>query len=284
MHLPVISWFVAVVLSLVAARVQSQGTTGGDRVDTTTCSTRQLVEVGLLSSRQLGEVQTTIEMMSHQIESLQQQIQQQREERPRKTAPRDCADLLTSGNRDSGVYTVWLADTGKHVEVYCDMDTDGGGWLVFQRRQNGVVDFYRDWTSYKNGFGRLTGEFWIGKSYKLRFDLEDFNGSKRFAVYSSFAVGPECVGYKSRLGSYSGDAGDSFGYHGNAVFSTKDKDNEHSCAGRYKGAWWYKKCHFVNMNGLYRRAVYSTDADGVTWHTWLGNQYSLKKTEMKLRP
>ena len=78
MHLPVISWFVAVVLSLVAARVQSQSTTGGDSVDTTTCSTRQLVEVGLLSSRQLGEVQTTIEMMSHQIESLQQQIQQQR--------------------------------------------------------------------------------------------------------------------------------------------------------------------------------------------------------------
>ena len=44
----------------------------------------------------------------------------------------------------------------------CDMTSDGGKWMVIQRRINGSVDFYLDWTDYVNGFGDLEGEFWYG--------------------------------------------------------------------------------------------------------------------------
>jgi len=41
---------------------------------------------------------------------------------------RDCADILASGQHNSGVYTVRV--NGNNLEVFCDMTTEGGGWLV----------------------------------------------------------------------------------------------------------------------------------------------------------
>ncbi|KAI0218588.1 hypothetical protein LSAT2_029703 [Lamellibrachia satsuma] len=76
----------------------------------------------------------------------------------------DCADLLRQGYTASGVYTIYIHGPTDTMEVYCDMETDGGGWLVFQRRQDGSVDFDREWDSYKRGFGSLSGEFWLGEN------------------------------------------------------------------------------------------------------------------------
>lgn len=42
----------------------------------------------------------------------------------------DCADLLRDGHTASGVYEIYLSRARTHVQVYCDMETDGGGWLV----------------------------------------------------------------------------------------------------------------------------------------------------------
>lgn len=33
---------------------------------------------------------------------------------------------------------------------------------VFQRREDGSVNFFRGWEAYRDGFGRLTGEHWLG--------------------------------------------------------------------------------------------------------------------------
>ena len=97
--------------------------------------------------------------------------------------------------------------------VFCDQKTSGGGWTVFQKRLNGSVSFDRYWDDYKNGFGDLNGEFWLGldkiyrltekKRDRLRVDLEDFTLSTAYAVYNMFAVKNETTKYKLSLGTYS---------------------------------------------------------------------------------
>ena len=50
-----------------------------------------------------------------------------------------------------------------HVaEGYCDADTDGGGWLVIQRRYSVSVDFSTSWVECEDRFGSLSGDFWFG--------------------------------------------------------------------------------------------------------------------------
>ena len=72
------------------------------------------------------------------------------------------------------------------------------------------------------------------------------------------------------------------------MFSTKDRDNDpksgRSCAQLRKGAWWYKRCLKSNLNGLYHRGNHTSHADGVNWDAWREKNYSLRKTEMKIRP
>ena len=70
-------------------------------------------------------------------------------------------------------------------------------------------------------------------------------------------------------------------------FTTKDQDNDlasGSCAVTSKGAWWYNNCHGFNLNGQYLGGPHDTFADGVNWMTFRGFYYSLKRSEMKLRP
>ena len=72
------------------------------------------------------------------------------------------------------------------------------------------------------------------------------------------------------------------------MFSTKDDDNDldagRHCAEVYKGAWWYGSCYHSNLNGLYHVGQHSSSADGINWHAFRGYYYSLKRTEMKVKP
>ena len=206
---------------------------------------------------------------------------------------RECFDLFNAGHTQSGVYSVNPDDIG-HFIVYCDMRTDGGGWTVFQRRQDGSVDFYRGWNDYKSGFGQLTTEFWLGndkihrltasRRSSLRVELEDWNGVRVYATYGKFNVADEQAQYRLEVGSYSGTAGDSLAYHNNMAFSTKDRDNDRrssNCAEVSTGAWWYNSCHHSNLNGQYLRN--KSDGRGAEWDAFR-SYLSLKFTEMKLRP
>uniref|UniRef100_A0A452V3J6 Tenascin-R n=1 Tax=Ursus maritimus TaxID=29073 RepID=A0A452V3J6_URSMA len=208
--------------------------------------------------------------------------------------PQDCAQHLMNGDTLSGVYTIFLnGELSRKLQVYCDMTTDGGGWIVFQRRQNGQTDFFRKWAEYRVGFGNLEDEFWLGLDnihritsqgrYELRVDMRD-GQEAAFAYYDKFSVEDGRNLYKLRLGGYNGTAGDSLSYHQGRPFSTEDRDNDvavTNCAMSYKGAWWYKNCHRTNLNGKYGESRHS---QGINWYHWKGHEFSIPFVEMKMRP
>ncbi|XP_061134435.1 fibrinogen C domain-containing protein 1-like [Syngnathus typhle] len=216
--------------------------------------------------------------------------------------PKDCSEVMAAGNSRDGVYSIFPIHEPDGFMVYCDLSTDAGGWTVIQRRQDGSVNFFRGWDAYRDGFGTTTGEHWLGLrriyaltrsgGYQLRIDMADFDNATAFAHYADFSVGrdsvnPEEDGYPLAVDGYSGTAGDSLLKHSGMQFTTKDRDrdqSENNCAAYYQGAWWYRNCHTSNLNGQYLGGGHASYADGVEWSSWTGWQYSLRFTEMKIRP
>ncbi|KAM9327135.1 tenascin-N-like [Gastrophryne carolinensis] len=211
------------------------------------------------------------------------------------TFPLDCVQVRLSGNRKSGIYTIYPGgENTQGIKVYCDQDTDGGGWTVFQRRSSGKGDFYQRWRTYVEGFGDPNDEFWLGLEwihkltstpvqYELRVDLRTGDESA-YAVYKTFRVGNSRDRYKLTVGDYSGTAGDALAYHNGFKFTTWDKDNDlalTNCALSHRGAFWYKNCHLANPNGQYGDNTHSM---GVNWEPWKGHEFSLPFIEMKMRP
>ncbi|KAM4600957.1 tenascin [Polymixia lowei] len=208
--------------------------------------------------------------------------------------PTECSQELLNGALQSGEVDIYpQGKEGGAVRVYCDMETDGGGWTVFQRRLNGKTDFYRTWSDYSIGFGNLSEEFWLGNELlhnltsmgpvSLRVDMHLGNDTA-YAHYSNFSIDTEEKHYTITLSGYTGTAGDSMKYHNGRPFSTRDKDPDPlgiHCSRAYLGGWWYKNCYKTNLNGLYG---INTNNQGVVWIDWKGKDSSISFTEMKFRP
>ncbi|XP_061686938.1 fibrinogen gamma chain [Syngnathoides biaculeatus] len=242
------------------------------------------------------------------------------------TTGTDCQDIANKGATISGIYYVKPAQATERFLVYCEIDNFGRGFTVIQRRQDGSVDFHKDWIQYKEGFGYLSPddstEFWLGNEkihqlsvssnipVVLRIELVDWDGTKRYADYAMFRVGPEADMYRLTYGYYfGGDAGDAFnGFdfgddpsdkfftsHNGMQFSTFDKDNDKydgNCALQDGSGWWMNRCHAAHLNGKYYQGGRYTEKDagefgydnGIIWVTWHNRWYSLKETTMKIIP
>ncbi|XP_041644903.1 microfibril-associated glycoprotein 4-like [Cheilinus undulatus] len=213
--------------------------------------------------------------------------------------PFDCNDIHNYDNsRPNGVYTIYPIGSTSAVQVYCDMDSLGGGWTVFQRRMDGTVNFYRPWDPYKIGFGSAAGEYWLGlenifhltvrRRYELLVDMEDFDGNTAFARYTSFSIDSETDGYTLHVSGFiDGGAGEGLAFHNGMKFSTFDKDQDYSnynCAENFLGAFWFSNCLHTNPNGVYRWGPSSHSFLGLEWYHWKGPNYSLKSFSMKIRP
>ena len=178
----------------------------------------------------------------------------------------------------------------------CDMETDGGKWMVIQKRFNNSVDFYRNWTDYVNGFGDLEGEFWYGlekihclttrEDVELRIEVGNETTPSVVWTYQLFQVGGAETNYQMTIGQGQGQGGtyDAMNHSNGAAFSTPDRDNDRNgsnCAVMGRGAWWYGSCSNSNINAKYD---YNTSNwSRLSWYD--GTDYRhYTKVAMKVRP
>lgn len=227
-------------------------------------------------------------------------------------APRDCSDYNVLEVKKNGVYRVTPDPRNGTFEVFCEMESFGGGWTVIQQRLNGSVSFNRTWAEYKKGFGNLRGEFWLGNDYIhlltkakdmiLRIELEDFEGVREYAKYDEFYVANEYLRYRLSVSGYSGTAGNAISFnkhfnHDQKFFSTPDRDNDMytsgNCGAYYSSGWWFDACMSANLNGKYYHKRYKGVRNGIFWGTWhnMSTEYyptnyrqAFKTVKMMIRP
>ncbi|XP_065076531.1 angiopoietin-related protein 6-like isoform X2 [Ochlerotatus camptorhynchus] len=202
----------------------------------------------------------------------------------------------------SGVYTISLANGYPPFPAYCEQQKYGGGWLVFQNRYDGSVGFNRSWDEYKQGFGYMEQEFWLGlerihqitvaREHKLLIVIENFTDFSAHEIYPGFRVEDETTNYTLRLSneeySYHGTARDSFWVYRNEPFSTYDRINDKSildCSILTGSGHWHYDCgtgYKSNLNGEYSRSVLG-GRRGIWWGAFGGQQLPLRKTRMMIK-
>lgn len=215
--------------------------------------------------------------------------------------PKDCREIFGGcGGEEapSGVYLIRPEGIKEPFDVYCENDIDGGKWTVIQRRKDGSIDFNRDWESYKNGFGFLHTEFWIGNEklayltnqnkYELRIDVINSKGKAMYLQYDNFRINGEKGGYAVvKLGEFEGNTtADHMRNLEGSQFSTYDNDNDGiapNCAQNSRGGWWFHQCNFeIYLNGIYGGA--DNVRKEIGFRIGKVRDSNLRFTEMKIRP
>ncbi|CAH1785550.1 unnamed protein product, partial [Owenia fusiformis] len=187
---------------------------------------------------------------SRMFETIQEQLMSFRHNDPNNIANANCNES-TFGNEASNEDLVimkqqmkklvetcqtGLDDQVSRIAEDCSRHSDGAhtittkngrfflarceaGWLILAHRFDGSVDFNLDWAAYKQGFGDIMKEHFIGmdsivsvlqqKRYKARFELTTWENETRYAEYKTFNINDENDKYRLNIDGYSGTAGDS---------------------------------------------------------------------------
>ena len=229
---------------------------------------------------------------------------------------RDCLEHKQVGVTVNGVYKIHQ-DILKIIQVYCDQTNDGSGWTVFQRRIDESVDFFRDWEHYKQGFGNLRNEFWLGneniftstlqgfypRGNELRTDMINDKKSRKHVKYVIFHIASASTKHTLHVSDFTGDLSDRLKRLSKQSFSIFDADNDgnsvRNCGFQFCAGWWFHGAnrYDANLNGFYYSggkmgidghnrnipAAYS----GIHWFSHGFNEWdgrgSLSFTEMKVR-
>ncbi|PFX18451.1 Fibroleukin, partial [Stylophora pistillata] len=206
----------------------------------------------------------------------------------RKWKPADCREVLLSGCKTSAKYTISPLNNHEEFEVFCDQETQGGGWTVIQQRINGSVSFNRTWDEYKAGFGVMGVqlEMWLGnerihslttQKTEILIELTAFDGTKGFAYYSHFHVAGEDLWYQLSVGGFSGNIPDKLVLHDTFNFSVTKCGAATSSSG-----WWFTpSCGEALLN-----SEYGHDTGSMMWSDFPvagAHKGKIKKSTMKIR-
>ncbi|XP_063903606.1 fibrinogen-like protein 1 isoform X2 [Zophobas morio] len=212
-----------------------------------------------------------------------------------RSVPEDCREVQKRGFNTSGIYRIQPRLSLQSFLVWCDMSSYDGGWTSVVNRFDGSQNFYLNWTDYKQGFGNLSGEHWVGldhlyeltnsKRVDLLVEMIDWDLLKVYALYDDFVVGNEAESYPLKtLGRNRGIIEDSLKYQIRAKFSTADKDHTGSCATSFEGGWWYTGCYHACLTGKHVDPRKISSMSGIKWGAFHGFAYSLKEARMMIRP
>ncbi|XP_061190645.1 ficolin-1-like [Saccostrea echinata] len=216
--------------------------------------------------------------------------------------PGDCKTLYDRGYRASGVYTIYpwerYSPVCRSIKVFCDMETNGGGWTAIQFRKTGSVNFTRNWADYKDGFGNPETDYWIGNDaiYQLTKDrpslyvsLTRNNVNTKYEIYNQFSVSDENDNYRLFLAEpATGTLGDNMLNTDRVIagmgFTTIDRDNDnkgggYNCAVAMAGGWWFNACHRAFLNG-----PWASENWREPWSPGLMNGMDIIETKMMIKP
>ena len=225
---------------------------------------------------------------------------------PNPNTYRTCLELLNAGYNQSGIYNI--TPTPNYIKtVYCDQESANGGWIVIMRNKYGCVNFDKTWNEYKNGFGNLRYDFWLGNEFLYRattvytslkskemevyITLQDHDDQNVYAHYGTFSVMSELDKYELRISEYIGSAGNSMSHDDYKPFTTKDKDNDFNkdfnCASDYqeKGGWWYYNCSYSSLAKSYFEfdLIHQKYWPAPQWYHLHNNYYYFKSATMMFR-
>ena len=169
--------------------------------------------------------------------------------------------------------------------VYCS----AGQHIVVQRRSFPFdMSFNRTWDEYKNGFGDLNGEFWLGLEklyrilnqpyvrYSVRIETWSESGNLWFEEFENFYIGDENEQYEIKSTGSHGNLNFQSYFNYGGKFFTHDKDSNAKC-GFLNNGFWYS----MRFSGVYECSRLLLNANVPIAYNTPGTKVS---TELKIRP